>query len=76
MNPYEIIMMIQQKMKNPQFAKRFNKLTGELNSVPGLQNEVMRIIQIQDSKKRQKAIDRLPSKVKKTVQEIMNLIRS
>ena len=63
-------------MKNPQFAKRFNKLTGELNSVPGLQNEVMRIIQIQDSKKRQKAIDRLPSKVKKTVQEIMNLIRS
>ena len=77
MNPYELIMMIQQKMnQNPTFAARFNELTNELNNVPGLQQEVIKIIQITDPKKRQRAIDRLPSSVKKTVKEMFALLNS
>ena len=70
---YELIMKIQQRMQDPAFAARFNSLVQELNSIPGLQQEVMRIAKIEDSKKRQKAIDKLPSKVKYTVQDMMTL---
>lgn len=77
MNPYELIMMIQQRMnQDPNFAARFNRLTNELNNIPGLQQEVLKILQINDPKKRQKAIDRLPSKVKKTVKEMFDLLNS
>lgn len=73
---YELIMRIQKKMQDPVFAARFNSLVQELNSIPGLQQEVMRIARIEDPRKRQKAIDKLPSKVKYTVQEMMALLRN
>lgn len=76
MNGYELIMKIQQKMQDPSFAKKFNDMVTELNGIPGLQQEVMKIAQIQDEKKRQKAIDRLPDKSKKSVKEILNLINN
>lgn len=77
MNPYELIMMIQQRMNNdPVFAAKFNALTNELNSIPGLQQEVLKIVQINDERKRQKAIDKLPGKVKNTVREMFNLLNS
>ena len=44
MNPYELIMKIDQKMKtDSKFATKFNKLVGELNRKPGLQQEILRI---------------------------------
>ena len=76
MNPYELIMLIKKRMQDPVFAQRFNALVNELNAIPGLQQEVMRIAQINDDKKRQRAIDRLPSKVKKTVNEMFQLLNS
>ncbi|MEG1287406.1 MAG: hypothetical protein RSD13_05075 [Clostridium sp.] len=74
MNGYELIMTIQQKMQDPEFANRFNKLTAEFNKIPGMQQEVMKIVQIQDEHSRQRAMDKLPSKVKKLVKEMMSLI--
>ncbi len=76
MNPYELIMLIKKRMQDPVFAQKFNALINELNSIPGLQQEVMRIVQINDDKKRQRAIERLPSKVKKTVNEMFQLLNS
>ena len=73
-SPYELIMRIQQKMQDPKFAAQFNALAQKLSNIPGLQQEVMRIAQIQDSKKRQKAIDKLPPQVKTTVEEMMRLV--
>lgn len=76
-NGFELIMKIQQRMQSdPNFANKFNNLVQKLNSVPGLQQEVMRIAKIEDSKKRQKAIDRLPSKVKSAVEEMISLVNS
>ena len=74
LNPYELIMLIKKRMQDPVFAQKFNALINELNSIPGLQQEVMRIVQINDDKKRQRAIERLPSKVKKTVNEMFQLL--
>ena len=71
---YDLIMRIQQRMQDPKFAARFNSLIQDLNSIPGLQQEVMRIARIDDPKKRQKAIEKLPSKVKYTVEEMMRLL--
>ncbi|NLK94407.1 MAG: hypothetical protein GX275_04335 [Clostridiales bacterium] len=77
MNGYELIMRIQQRMNSdPNFANKFNSLIQNLNSIPGLQQEVMRIARIEDPKKRQKAIDKLPSRVKSTVEEMMKLVNS
>ena len=76
LNPYELIMLIKKRMQDPVFAQKFNVLINELNSIPGLQQEVMRIVQINDDKKRQRAIERLPSKVKKTVNEMFQLLNS
>lgn len=73
-SPYELIMRIQQKMKDPKFAAQFNALAQKLANIPGLQQEVMRIVQIQDSKKRQRAINKLPPQVKSTVEEMMRLV--
>ncbi|MDY4078077.1 MAG: hypothetical protein ACI33J_02880 [Clostridium sp.] len=69
-------MLIKKRMQDPVFAQKFNALINELNSIPGLQQEVMRIVQINDDKKRQRAIERLPSKVKKTVNEMFQLLNS
>ena len=76
LNPYELIMLIKKRMQDPVFAQKFNALINELNNIPGLQQEVMRIVQINDDKKRQRAIERLPSKVKKTVNEMFQLLNS
>ena len=76
MNPYELIMLIKKRMQDPLFDKKFNGLVNELNSIPGLQQEVIKIAQINDDKKRQRAIDRLPSKVKRTVNEMFQLLNS
>lgn len=77
MNPYELITMIQSRMQqDPVFAMKFNQLVQRLNSMPGLQDEVMRIIKIQDDRKRQKAINKLPGSVKSTVEEMIRLINS
>ena len=77
MNPYELIMMVQQRMqKDPVFAQRFNTIINNLNSIPGLQQEVIKIININDPRKRQKAVDRLPSQAKQYVDELIKLINS
>ena len=75
MNPYELVMKIDRKMKeDPAFARKFNNLVTELNRVPGLQQEIMRIAQIQDEKKRQKALNRLPDNIKQSVSEMFKLL--
>ncbi len=75
MNGYELIMKIQRRIQqDPEFAKKFNKVVQDLSNVPGLQQEIMKIAQIQDEKKREKAIERLPSNVKNTVREMLDLI--
>ena len=76
MNGYEFIMMVQSRMKDPNFARQFNALVAELNAIPGLKQEVLKIAQINDDKKRQKAISRLPSKAKDIVQQIFVLLNN
>ena len=46
MNGYELIRKLQSKMQDHNFAQKFNRLAQELNSIPGLQQEIMRIAQI------------------------------
>ncbi|MFR5264681.1 hypothetical protein [Clostridium sp.] len=75
MDGYELIMRIQQKMQeDPNFAAKFNELGQKLNSIPGLEQEVMKIAQISDEKKRKKAIDKLPSSARRAINEFMRLI--
>ncbi|NLL29516.1 MAG: hypothetical protein GX258_00360 [Clostridiales bacterium] len=74
MNGYELIMKLQSKMQDPNFAARFNKIASEFNAIPGAQQEVMRIAQIQDEEKREKALSKLPSRVKKLVREVVSLL--
>lgn len=75
MNPYDLIMKVNRKMnEDPVFAQKFNQLLGELNRTPGLQQEIMRIAQIQDEKKRQKALNNLPDNIKRSVAEMFKLL--
>ena len=75
MNPYELIMKIDRKMKeDPVFANKFNRLVAELNITPGLQQEIMRIAQIKDESKRQRALNNLPDNVKQSVAEMFKLL--
>lgn len=75
MNPYELIMKIDRKMKeDPVFANKFNRLVSELNRTPGLQQEIMRIAQIKDESKRQRALNNLPDNVKQSVVEMFKLL--
>lgn len=75
MNPYELIMKIDKKMKeDPVFANKFNRLVGELNRTPGLQQEILRIAQIKDESKRQKALNNLPDNIKQSVAEMFRLL--
>lgn len=76
MNGYEFIMMIQNRMKDPKFAQQFNALIAQLNAIPGLKNEVLRIAQMNDDKKRQKAIEKLPKQAKDIVQQIFVLLNN
>lgn len=74
MNGYELVRKLQQKMQDPTFAKKFNKLANEINSMPGVQQEIMRIAQISNEKDRDKAVEKLPDKVKKSVGEMLRLL--
>ena len=75
MNPYELIMKIDKKMKeDPVFANKFNRLVGVLNRTPGLQQEIMRIAQIKDESKRQRALNNLPDNIKQSVAEMFRLL--
>ena len=75
MNPYQLIMTVQQKMQqDPNFANRFNKAVTQLNSVPGLQQQVIRIAQLNDENQRQQVIDGLPQNAKKAVKGILELL--
>ena len=77
MNPYELIMKIDRKMKqDPNFAQKFNKLVAEINRTPGLQQQVMRIAQIQDERKRKIALQNLPENIKQSVAEMFRLLNS
>ena len=70
-------MKIDRKMKqDPNFAQKFNKLVAEFNRTPGLQQQVMRIAQIQDERKRKIALQNLPENIKQSVAEMFRLLNS
>lgn len=74
MDGYKMIMLLQEKMKDPQFSQRFNLLAGDLNTIPGLQSKIMEIMQIENDKKREKALEKLPTKAKAIVKELLMMI--
>ena len=75
MNPFQLIMKVQQRMQQDQnFANKFNKAVSELNNVPGLQQQVIKIAQINDEAQRQQVIDRLPKDAKVAVKGILELL--
>ncbi len=74
MNPYELITKIKGKMKDPNFAARFNNAANVVNNIPGLQQEIIRIAQINDPKAQDAAMDKLPREAKQAVQEILSLL--
>lgn len=75
MNPYQLIMQVQQRMQQDQgFANKFNKAVSELNNVPGLQQQVIKIAQINDETQRQQVIDKLPKDAKHAVKGILDLL--
>lgn len=75
MNPYQLIVKVQQKIQNdPNFANKFKEAVGKLNKVPGLQNKVLQIAQISNDVQRQRELDKLPKEVKKSVEEILKLL--
>ena len=76
MNPLQLINMFQRKMQNPVFAQQFNNLANQLNCIPGLQQEVMRIASMKDERARQNAINRLPNQAKAIVTQMLNLLNS
>ena len=76
MNPFELVNLIQSKMQNPVFARQFNNLISQLESIPGLKQEVMRIASINGERKRQRAIERLPDQAKAIVGQIFALLNS
>ena len=73
MNGYELIRKLQNKMQDSNFAQKFNRLAQELNSIPGLQQEIIKIAQMTNERERQKAIKKLPDNVKKFIREIWYL---
>ena len=74
MNGYELIRKLQNKMQDSNFAQKFNRLAQELNSIPGLQQEIIKIAQM--TNERQKAIKKLPDNVKKSVAELIQLLNN
>ena len=75
MNPYELIMKIDRKMReDPVFANKFNRLVAELNRARGLQQEIMRIAQMKDEATRQRALNNLPDNIKQSVKEMFRLL--
>lgn len=77
MNAYQLIMKLQQKMQTDQsFANKFNSAVSQLNSIPGLQQQVLNIVQMNSESQRQRALDKLPPEVKKTVTEILQILEN
>lgn len=77
MNGYQLIMKIQQKMQQDQnFANKFNQAVANLNRIPGLQQQVLQIAQINNEAERQRALDRLPQEAKHSVEELLKLLNS
>jgi len=77
MNGYQLIMKLQRRIQqDPNFANKFNKAVGDLNNIPGLQQEVLRIMQINNETQRQKALDSLPKKAKHTVEDLLKLLNN
>lgn len=75
MNPFQLIMKVQQRMQqDPDFARKFNKAMYELNSIPGLQQQVIQLAQMNDDTQREQSIDRLPKDAKRSVKEILKLL--
>lgn len=75
MNPYQLIVKVQQRIQNdPNFANKFNAAVANLNRIPGLQNKVLQIAQISNDAQRQRELDKLPKEVKKSVEEILSLL--
>ncbi len=75
MNPYQLIVKVQQKIQSdPNFANKFNTVVANLNKIPGLQNKVLQIAQINNESQRQRELDKLPKEVKKSVEEILKLL--
>ena len=75
MNPYQLIVKVQQKIQSdPNFANKFNTVVANLNKIPGLQNKVLQIAQINNDAQRQRELDKLPKEVKKSVEEILKLL--
>ena len=75
MDAYQLIGLLQRKMQDPRFASKFNQLADELNSIPVLQQKVMQIVQIDNEKKRQKELDKLPARAKAIVKELLEMLR-
>ena len=76
MNGYELIRKLQNKMQDYNFAQKFNRLAQELNSIPGLQQEIIKIAQMTNERERQKAIKKLPDNVKQSVAELIQLLNN
>lgn len=76
MNGYELIRKLQNKMQDSNFTQKFNRLAQELNSIPGLQQEIIKIAQMTNERERQKAIKKLPDNVKKSVAELIQLLNN
>ena len=76
MNGYELIRKLQNKMQDSNFAQKFNRLAQELNSIPGLQQEIIKIAQMTNERERQKSIKKLPDNVKKSVAELIQLLNN
>lgn len=77
MNGYALIMKLQQRIaQDKKFADRFNKAVKELNNIPGLQAEVLKIVQMNNESARQNALNNLPKKAKNTVEEILKLLNT
>ncbi len=75
MNPYQLIIMVQQKMQqDPNFANKFNQAVSELNKIPGLQQKVVQIAQLNNEAQRQNAMDKLPKDAKHAVKKILSLL--
>lgn len=75
MNPYQLIIAVQQKMqRDPGFASKFNKAISELNKIPGLQQKVIQIAQLGEESQRQQAMDKLPKDAKHAVKNILALL--
>ncbi|MGN0143611.1 MAG: hypothetical protein ACI398_01420 [Clostridium sp.] len=77
MNPYQLILKVQHKIQtDPNFANKFNTAVTNLNRIPGLQNKVLQIAQINNDVQRQRELDKLPKEVKESVEEILRLLEN